>query len=212
MTVTRNRFSVSSFIAPEMDPIAQQSVLRLPHDHSDPSTCFDNFSVTVGSICQSHVEEEKLGRLTDGLRVDNVEMSEVDENLPHALVENDGINLLQELSHDLSLVVLNNQDLQVDVCQWEFREQEREGTHFFRLSHSLDHDQSEVRRHLRIDTPPPRLYHTSRSKDPTASETEVEERVVHLTHGELLDLVVEVRDQLGPVFETDLENLALIDL
>lgn len=47
MTVTRKRFSVSSFIAPEMDPIAQQSVFKFAHDHSDPSTCFDNFSVTA---------------------------------------------------------------------------------------------------------------------------------------------------------------------
>lgn len=47
MTVTKNRFSVSSFIAPEMDPIAQQSVLRFAHDHSEPSTCFESFSVTV---------------------------------------------------------------------------------------------------------------------------------------------------------------------
>lgn len=47
MTVTRKRFSVSSFIAPEMDPIAQQSVFKFAQDHSDPSTCFDNFSVTA---------------------------------------------------------------------------------------------------------------------------------------------------------------------
>ena len=51
ITVTRNRFSVSSsdrqlcsrpednssLIAPEIDPIAQHSVLRLFQDHSDPS-------------------------------------------------------------------------------------------------------------------------------------------------------------------------------
>jgi len=55
MTVTKNRFSVSSsdnqlalwkafardssLMAPEMDPIAQHRVLRLFHDHSDPSIC-----------------------------------------------------------------------------------------------------------------------------------------------------------------------------
>jgi hypothetical protein len=47
MTVTRKRFSVSSFIAPEIDPIAQQSVFKFAHDHSEPSTCFDSFSVTA---------------------------------------------------------------------------------------------------------------------------------------------------------------------
>jgi hypothetical protein len=125
MTVTRNRFSVSSFIAPEMDPMAQQSVLRLPHDHSDPSTCFDNFSVTANNPRQSHVKSEEVVGLTDGLRVDDVEMSEVDENLPHALVEDDGVNLLQELSHDLSLIVLNNQDLQFESIS-EYSRNERE--------------------------------------------------------------------------------------
>ena len=50
ITVTRNRFSVSSFIAPEMDPIAQQSVLRLAQDHSEPSTCFASFSVMMFSV------------------------------------------------------------------------------------------------------------------------------------------------------------------
>lgn len=55
MTVTRNRFSVSSsghissariepftynsLMAPEIEPIAQHSVLRLFHDHSEPSIC-----------------------------------------------------------------------------------------------------------------------------------------------------------------------------
>src|SRR5262249_43347687 len=47
MTVTRNRFSVSSFIAPEMEPIAQQSLFRLFHDHSEPS------------ICHGHITENK---------------------------------------------------------------------------------------------------------------------------------------------------------
>jgi hypothetical protein len=38
MTVTMKRFSSSSFIAPEIEPIAQHSVFRLCHDHSLPST------------------------------------------------------------------------------------------------------------------------------------------------------------------------------
>ena len=39
MTVTRNRFSSSSCIEPEMEPIAQQRVFRFFHDHSLPFTC-----------------------------------------------------------------------------------------------------------------------------------------------------------------------------
>jgi len=37
ITVTRNRFSSSSVMAPLMEPTAQQSLLRLFHDHSEPS-------------------------------------------------------------------------------------------------------------------------------------------------------------------------------
>lgn len=70
MTVTKNRFSVSSstnlsqniklqeknsqennvLIAPDIEPIAQHSVLRLFHDHSEPSTCFASFSVIIASV------------------------------------------------------------------------------------------------------------------------------------------------------------------
>ena len=39
MTVTKNRFSSSSFIAPEMDPMAQHRVLRLFHVNWLPETC-----------------------------------------------------------------------------------------------------------------------------------------------------------------------------
>jgi hypothetical protein len=34
----RGRKIEDVLIAPEIDPIAQQSVLRLAHDHSEPST------------------------------------------------------------------------------------------------------------------------------------------------------------------------------
>jgi hypothetical protein len=42
MTVTRNRFSASSLIAPEIEPIAQHSVFSCCHPHSVPSTCNRN--------------------------------------------------------------------------------------------------------------------------------------------------------------------------
>ena len=50
MTVTRKRFSSSSTIAPEMDPMAQHSVLRLFHDHSVPSTWNDSLSSMMVSV------------------------------------------------------------------------------------------------------------------------------------------------------------------
>ena len=37
-------------IAPDMEPIAQQSVLRLFQDHSDPSICLASFSVRIFSV------------------------------------------------------------------------------------------------------------------------------------------------------------------
>lgn len=138
MTVTRKRFSVSSFMAPEMDPMAQHRVLRLAHDHSEPSTCFESFSVTarVGGSVSSAVDSlEGLlqaphlrtgasergcapGRVaggqrgrTDHLGVDDVKVSEVDEDLAHRLVQDDRVRVLEELAHDLALVVLDDEDL-----------------------------------------------------------------------------------------------------
>lgn len=37
-------------IAPEMDPMAQQSWFRLAQDHSVPSTCLVNFSDMMVSV------------------------------------------------------------------------------------------------------------------------------------------------------------------
>mmetsp|Transcript_1809 Transcript_1809/g.4478 ORF Transcript_1809/g.4478 Transcript_1809/m.4478 type:complete len:202 (-) Transcript_1809:440-1045(-) len=50
MTVTRNRFSSSSDIAPDMLPMAQQSVLRLFQLHRDPSTCSVSFASMMDSV------------------------------------------------------------------------------------------------------------------------------------------------------------------
>ena len=50
MTVTKKRFSSSSLIAPLIEPMAQQSVLRFFHDHSDPSTCLFSLLVMMRSV------------------------------------------------------------------------------------------------------------------------------------------------------------------
>ena len=50
ITVTRKRFSSSSLMAPDMDPMAQHSVLRFFHDHSVPLTCFVSLSVIIRSV------------------------------------------------------------------------------------------------------------------------------------------------------------------
>lgn len=54
MTVTRNLFSCSSIMLPEIEPMAQQRVLKVFHDHSLPLSCTDtrkqavSKAVTVG--------------------------------------------------------------------------------------------------------------------------------------------------------------------
>ena len=50
-------------------------------------------------------------RLTDHLSIYNVQMSKIDQNFPHTLVENDSIDFLEELSNNFSFVVLDDQDL-----------------------------------------------------------------------------------------------------
>merc|ERR1719507_878352 len=57
MTVTRNRFSSSSCMEPEIDPIAQQRVFKFFQDHSLPLTWLASFSVM---ICKMAKPEEVL--------------------------------------------------------------------------------------------------------------------------------------------------------
>ena len=45
-----NRNEVHVLMAPEMEPMAQHSVFKFCHDHSDPSTCFASFSVRMVSV------------------------------------------------------------------------------------------------------------------------------------------------------------------
>lgn len=100
----------SLLIAPEMDPIAQHRVLRLFQLHSDPSICYISFA--LGRITRYELAD-LLGQLIrhDLLRVGYVQMGQVDQHLPHRLVEHNRVALLHELAYNLSLVVLNNQDL-----------------------------------------------------------------------------------------------------
>mmetsp|Transcript_13317 Transcript_13317/g.55783 ORF Transcript_13317/g.55783 Transcript_13317/m.55783 type:complete len:258 (+) Transcript_13317:1362-2135(+) len=50
MTVTRKRFSWSSAMDPEMDPMAQHSVLRLFQLHSVPLSCSDSLPIICCSV------------------------------------------------------------------------------------------------------------------------------------------------------------------
>mmetsp|Transcript_29229 Transcript_29229/g.84965 ORF Transcript_29229/g.84965 Transcript_29229/m.84965 type:complete len:205 (+) Transcript_29229:1779-2393(+) len=65
MTVTRNRFSSSSDMAPEIDPMAQHRVLRLFHDHAVPSTC----SVSLASMMLSVSSQLRWVRNTNVSRI-----------------------------------------------------------------------------------------------------------------------------------------------
>jgi hypothetical protein len=46
----RHRRYEHILMAPEIEPIAQQRVLRFCQDHSEPSTCFASFSVRIVSV------------------------------------------------------------------------------------------------------------------------------------------------------------------
>ena len=61
MTVTKNRFSSSSFIAPDMDPMAQHKVFKLRHVHWLPSTCASNFS-NLANKTREKRERERQNR------------------------------------------------------------------------------------------------------------------------------------------------------
>jgi len=50
---------------------------------------------------------------TDHFGIDNVQVSEVNQYLPHTLVKNDRIDFLEELSNDFAFVVLDDQDLAI---------------------------------------------------------------------------------------------------
>lgn len=115
----------------------------------------------------------------DVLRVENVQMSQVDENLPHRLVENDGIRLLHELSNDLSLVVLDDEHLSKStrsrVSEPENWQRNGTSTHLLRLDHPLNHDETKIRENLRVDVLPLR----SSSEHPSSSSSSDPEVQAH---------------------------------
>ena len=61
----------------------------------------------------------------DGLRIDHIQMGQVDQALAYRLVKLDSIAFLDELAHNFTLIVFNNQDL-------------------FWADHLLDHDGAKV--------------------------------------------------------------------
>jgi hypothetical protein len=120
-----------------MDPIAQHSVFKLFHDHSLPSIC-----PSAGSPTSKNASAYLLRELIrhDRLGIRNIQMCQIYQHLPHALVEHNGVTLLHELSHNLSLVILDNEDL-----DGQFRFQRPESlTDLFGLDHLFDHDQTKV--------------------------------------------------------------------
>jgi len=74
----------------------------------------------------------------DLLRVNDVEMGEEDETFPGGLVELDGVALLDKLTHNLALVVFDNEDL-------------------FRTDHFFNHNLTQIGKDLRILVLPERV-------------------------------------------------------
>lgn len=134
-----------------------------------------------------------LGELCghDVLGVDDVEMGQKDKDLFHSLVKDDRVGLLHELPDDLTLVILDNEDL-------------------FRLDHLLDHDETEVGQDIDVELAPTASFIHAHARTGGAEEQAVQ--VVCVGERGVLHLRVKVRDETGPVLETDLEDVAVVDL
>jgi hypothetical protein len=91
--------------------------------------------------------------------------------------------------------------------------------YFFRLDHSLDHDLSEVGKYGGVLVFPQgiagmhaRVHCTSSTSKWTRNHlSHIQERA-HISYGERLHLLKELLNQLVPVFQADLEYLAIFDL
>jgi hypothetical protein len=75
-------------------------------------------------------------------------MGEIYEYLSHGFVKDDRVRLLEDLSNDLSLVVLDDEDLTLRGAARSARTASLpadESAHLLRLDHPVYHDQTKVR-------------------------------------------------------------------
>ena len=131
----------------------------------------------------------------DVLGIDHVQVGEVNEAFPDGLVQLHGIAFLDELAHNLSLVVFDNQD-------------------FLGANHALNHDDAQVGQDLVVLVLPERVVHEQRGVGGAAAghaAANGHERV-QVGNGQLLHLLVELLDELQPVVEADLEDFAVVNL
>lgn len=143
-----------------------------------------------GSI---HLAGELLGH--DVLSVDDIQVCQVDQRFPDRLVELDGVTFLDDLSDDLSFIVLDNQD-------------------FLRSDHLLDHDDSQVGQDLVVFVLSETVVHQEcgvRGAVVGHVAANGNERV-EVGQGKLLHFLVELLDHLEPVVEAYLENFAVVNL
>ncbi len=128
--------------------------------------------------------------------VDNVQMREVHQALPGRLVQLNRIALLDEFPHDLTLVVLDDENL-------------------FGSNHLLDHDSSKVGEDVSILVLAKRVIfeHTwvRRAAVLEAADAQVDQGM-NLGHWQLLHFLVQFLYKLGPVLETDLKELPVVNL
>lgn len=146
MTVTKNRFSVSS-----SEKYFEDCTLRITYGltHSTryrtdgPTKCIEVVPRPFAAIdLLAQLVEKNL------LHIHDIQVCEINEQLSHDLVDDYNLDFSHGLSHDFAFIVLHNKHLQgvrLHVLKQPVQ------TYLFRLGHSLHHDQSQVRQDLRID-------------------------------------------------------------
>merc|ERR1719384_406528 len=92
MTVTRKRFSSSSCMEPEIDPMAAECVEIFPR----PIITID---LVLKLFCH------------DSLSIDVIKMGQINQSLTHVFVHVNGICILYELSNNFTLIILYNENL-----------------------------------------------------------------------------------------------------
>lgn len=82
----------------------------LTHDTRDrPYSPAQSIEIIPGPLRTVHLLCELLGE--DNFGIENVKVGQEHQKFPHGLVKDDGVDLLHELSHDLTLLVLHDQHL-----------------------------------------------------------------------------------------------------
>ena len=151
MTVTRNRFSTSSSAGALKRAVRKEGNEQLTHDTRDgPNSPTQSVEVIPRPLRTVHLLCELLGE--NDLGIENVQVGQEHQKLPHGFVQHDCVNLLHELAHDFALLVLHDQHLRGGICTSEART--FKNTYLLRLNHLFDRNQSKVAQNVLVNILP----------------------------------------------------------